>query len=594
MVTKMQVNTTKFFNEDKIIKDFSNGILPRWLYRLCIPSRMLWLGPLLAILLTFPSLFSGYMLDDHFLKQNTAAQTVYIKRQPVDYFNFVTSQSDFDYYRERGILLSWWSDPGFRNHFFRPVASLVHAAQFTFFGNSPWIMHAGLILLYVLLCSIISLLLKRFSSNSVAPGIAILLFTVNDTHAFSAGWISSYNTLLCCVAGMSAFLFHARWRQLKASGSLFLFMLFYLIALLCSEGALALSGYLFAYSLFLEKGTIRDKIVSFVPTMLITCIYLLFYVISGFGVTNSGIYVSLTTLFSPALFTFVLKIGCFLFSQLFSVSPISMLLFKIGTAGVIVSMVFLGSILYFFRKGLFATPQTSFFFTATILSMAPFALGPFQDRLLLWSGFGAAGLLGELFASNNLFNGKLEKLTARILLGTNLFVSLLLFIPTLFAPMILEKPSRAVASIVPSTTTIFLNSPWDICLWYPPAIAAEQGKTFPEHMYILYAGLDTVTVTRNDRCTMTATVPGGWLAHPEYEQFSRSSSHPFHAGDRVELQLMTVSILSVTSDGRPVTVQFTFKDDLERYTWMNWTNKGPQQRTVPAVGTTVKCFAKLL
>jgi hypothetical protein len=589
----MKTSTANLNKSAKIINSTS-GILPVWLIRLCKPSRMLWLGPLIALILTSPSLFSGYMLDDHFLKQNTVSQSVYIKRQPSDFFNFVTSQTDFTYYRERGILLSWWSDPGFRNHFFRPVASLVHAVQFAFFADSPWIMHAGLILLYALLCFLISLLLKRFSSNPAALGIAILLFAINDVHAFSAGWISSYNTLLCCVFGMIAFLMHDRWRQTKTWVPLLLFAAFFTIALFCSEGALALSGYLLAYALFLERGTIRGKIFSFVPTGIITVAYLFFYVIFGFGVKNSGIYVSLTDLFSPALFSFFIKIAFLLYSQLFSVTLVSMILLKIGITGIVIFLLILIAILFFLRKGLFGTPQTSFFFTATVLSIAPFALGPLQDRLLLWSGLGAAGLLGELFASNTLLTAKYEKMTARILLGTNLFISLLFFLPMLYAPMVLEKPSRTLAAIVPSNTTIFLNTPWDICLWYPPAIASEQGKAFPEHLYVLYAGLDTVSLTRTDRHTLIATVSRGWFTNPEYERFSRTPKHSFNVGDRVELQLMTASIRAVTRDGRPITVQFEFKDDLETYSWMNWTNKGPQQCSAPSIGTTTKYFANIM
>ena len=35
---------------------------------------------------------------------------------------------------------------------------------------------------------------------------------------------------------------------------------------------------------------------------------------------------------------------------------------------------------------------------------------------------------------------------------------------------------------------------------------------------------------------------------------------------------MSISVVEVTGDGRPVTVDFTFRDPLEssRYAWLNW------------------------
>ena len=170
-------------------------ILPQWLVKLSRPSRMLWLGPLLGFLLTVPAFFAGYSADDHIFRQQTVPRSVFFKRPIWEYFNWVSSDSEVAFYREKGILAGWDTPDSFRFHLFRPLSSMLHAILFRFFDQSPWVMHTGLALLYVLLIVLCAKLLTRFSTTPAALGIGILLFAIDDTHAFSAGWISAYRAL---------------------------------------------------------------------------------------------------------------------------------------------------------------------------------------------------------------------------------------------------------------------------------------------------------------------------------------------------------------------------------------------------------------
>lgn len=573
------------------IKD-EKSILPQWFVQFFKPARMVWLGPLLGLLLALPSLFSGYLLDDHFLRQNNVAESVYLKRQPIDYFNFISSESDFNYYRERGILLSWWSGDQFRNRFFRPVASMVHAFEFKYFDNAPWVMHAGLITLWVLLVIVVSLLLKRFCSSPAALGAAIVLFVINDTHAFTIGWISSYNTLLCCVSGMVAFLMFDKWCIKGSIKALLLFIGGFINALLCSEGALALCGYLFAYVLFIHKGNLRQKTLKLVPPVLIAGSYVVFYFAFQFGVKYSGVYFSPADLFTSNGIMIPVKAGALLFSQLLSFPPICMALVPMGATGMIIEVVLLAVLLFLFRKSLFNSPHSSFFFTAMVFSILPFALGPVQDRLLLWSGMGAAGFLAELFSEKQEKKGTVRSITMKSLLFTNTFVSLFLFIPSLFTMVLLEKPSKIAAETITPNPTVVLNTPWDISLWYPPAIGAEMGRKWPDHLYPLYSGADTVSIKRTGERTIEATVARGWFTTPEMERFSRSSRQPFKQGDRVKLDMMSAEIVDATCDGRPLKVRFEFTDALESFTWMQWTKERPVKREVPKMGIEEKLFSR--
>jgi hypothetical protein len=246
-----------------------------------------------------------------------------------------------------------------------------------------------------------------------------------------------------------------------------------------------------------------------------------------------------------------------------------------------------------FRKLLVANRTLAFFGTGMVLSIVPFALGPLQDRLLLWSGLGAAGMLGELFAVPRSGFSKLQRGVTRMFLFTNLVVSLAFYVPTLFIYQLLEKPSQLLANAIPAQDTVMFSGPWDIFSWYPPAIAAEKGRTWPEHFYVFYTGPEAMTVRRTGERTFRATVEQGWFMSPETERFTRSSQLPFKAGDRVELELMTVMVEKVTGDGRPLSVLFTFHVDPSAFAWMQWSRDGPIACPVPAIGMEQRLVAHL-
>jgi hypothetical protein len=547
----------------------------------------------LGFVLTVPAFFMGYLLDDHFLKQIALGGSIYPQRRAWDIFSFVTNQSDVAYFRERGILLSWWTPDTFRAHFFRPLASLVHTFQFRFLGEQPWAMHVFLAMIYALSIYLCARLLTKLCSSPVAAGVGVLLFAINDTHANSTGIIWGCNTVMCSAFGLGALLMHHRWRQTSSTTGLVLFCPAFVVALLCSEGGLALMGYLVAYALFREVGPLRRKVLSLVPAGLIASAYLLFYTIQQHGVKASGVYQSPTDDPWGSVFAVLYKTAMLVESQVFSLPPLNMALGLARTPGIIIGVLLVVGATVLFRKVLVANRTVAFFGTGMVLSMVPFALGPLQDRLLLWSGLGAAGMLGEMFAVPRCAFGKLQRGVARTLLFTNVAVSLVFYVPTLYIYQLLEKPSQALARAIPAQDTVMFSGPWDIFSWYPPAMVAEKGRAWPKHFYVFYTGPYAMTVRRTGERTFRATVEQGWFAAPETERYTRSGRLPFKAGDRVELELMTVTVEKVTSDGRPLSVLFTFHVNPSEFAWMQWAKDGPIPHQPPAIGTELRLVARL-
>jgi hypothetical protein len=562
-----------------------SSINPRWLGRLCRPSRMLWLAPLLGFLLTLPSVFSGYVQDDHVRRQSSLAITVYARRPAWDYFNALASEAEIAQYRERGVAqVTWWTPDTARSHFFRPIASLLHAFEFRFFGNAPWVMHVNRALLYALIVFLCTKLLTRFSSTPAAYGIACLLFAIDDGHAYSSGWISGANTLLTCVFGLIALLMHDHWRREKAKVGLALSLVGFVLSLLSSEGGLALMGYLVAYALFLESGKWKKRIATLAPATFIAVGYLIFYATQHLGVKGSFDYLSPTEdLWQTALIVLGGTVTGTI-SQILSIPLLAIMLQMTG--GVVVPTVLLAAVIAVFWRFLGSSKTVAFFGAGMVLSIAPFTIGMMGDRYLLWAGLGASGLLGELFAVYTT-TAKLQRSTAKTLLVTNTVVSLIFFVPTLFWLALIEDNIRKLETTITSEPTIMLNghSISDNCA---ASLRYEKRGQWPEHFYHLYEGMETLTVKRTGERTLLGTTPKGWFATSFVSRGTRPKELYFKQGQTFDLQLMTATIEEVTQDGRPHSVSFSFKKDLSEFAWLQLNLKGPKRIQVPALGEEIR------
>ena len=137
-----------------------------------------------------------------------------------------------------------------------------------------------------------------------------------------------------------------------------------------------------------------------------------------YGTEGSGIYLSPTGNIAGSIFIILKNILLLTVSQILSIPALSMLLDGIGPKGTVVAVILFFSIILIFRKFLTANNRVAFFGTGMILSLLPYTLGPPQDRLLIWSGLGAAGLLGKLSIGNKLITSKLQRISTRILFST--------------------------------------------------------------------------------------------------------------------------------------------------------------------------------
>jgi hypothetical protein len=96
-------------------------------------------------------------------------------------------------------------------------------------------------------------------------------------------------------------------------------------------------------------------------------------------------------------------------------------------------------------------------------------------------------------------------------------------------------------------------------------------------------------VYRPDERTLVVRLPEGFLKR-SFDQLTRSLEHPMFVGQRVELTGMVAEVGTLTSDGRPDQVSFTFDVPLEdpSLRWLWWNDGGFAPFVPPPVGATVE------
>jgi hypothetical protein len=107
-------------------------------------------------------------------------------------------------------------------------------------------------------------------------------------------------------------------------------------------------------------------------------------------------------------------------------------------------------------------------------------------------------------------------------------------------------------------------------LSYVPVQRSVNNKPRPESLYNLAASAAPTRLERHGN-TLRVSVPDGFF---DRRWEARSPRMPLHRGERIALREMTIEIVEVTPDGRPLVCDFHFARPLEstHYLWRTWRN----------------------
>jgi hypothetical protein len=331
-----------------------------------------------------------------------------------------------------------------------------------------------------------------------------------------------------------------------------------------------------------------------VPYGLIVVAWRVAYNLLGYGASGSGLYIDPGR--QPLDFAFALiERWPMLFAGLWLQLPVDawMVLHRpyqlIAVAASIAGCVLVG---IWLAPVIRQRPAARLWLLGMALSIVPLCAAFPMDRLLLFPGIGAFGLLGLLVADPP--TGWRRKLTVAMIIIHGPLAALLLFARNFTLPLfglVFSAAARHAPTHPGLTeqTLIFVNSTEIINAYVPiiRLIEPELGPV-PRRLAHLSAMTTPTEVRREDEDTLII-VPEGGLLRGSLERLFWGTGHRFSPGEVVASVDFDAEIRSVTDDGRPAVVAYHFREPLESpsYCWVYWTDGGLLPFPLPEVGHSV-------
>ncbi len=573
------------------------GKTARWLSHPYLPLAL----AALAMALALPCLRAGLFLDD-FLHR-----IVFLKAPALDgwfgpplssMFTFTDGNPE----RTRQLmdmgLFPWWTLDKGEFNFWRPMAAIIHWLDYVLWPDQPWLMHLHSLIWLGALVIAVTLLYRRFLGSGWVAGLAALLYAIDDAHAIPAVWIANRNALIGVFFGVVTILLHDRWRRDGQLPAAILAPLCFGLGILSNEGTIAVCAYLFAYSLFIDRGRWGARALTLAPYAILVVTWRIYYQLEGYGAWGSYSYIDPGA--SPLRFLKALLVRepVLLLSQwalppahVFQhMGPTGQFIMWIGAAA------FLTGLFILLTPLLRQNVTARFWCLGMVLALVPSCAVAPMDRMLLFSGLGAMGLLAQFMTSFSTDGLSLPVPSVRQIMRRILCV-LFIVVHLVLAPILLPlritgygalgnfytgaNESAELDDRVTDQTVLAVNMP-NYPFTYLPIMRALKGQPLPAHTHSLAPNtLVQMRVSRPDESSLAVEPEGGfpwWLF--------RDGEHAFALGERVELTGMTVEVTKLAEEGWPLEVVYRFAVPLEHpsLVWLELQNGALVPFTPPAVG----------
>lgn len=541
----------------------------RWLHDPRAPRWTL----ILALLLGLLALPAGLAIDDHVLRMHLAGEWLFPEAHPIlTLFHFVPA----DPAQRRAMLelglLPWWSHPELHLAFFRPLTALTHALDFALWPEASWLAHLHSALWWVFAAAAVGALLRRLHGPGAVAALGLLLFVVEDAHAWPIWWISNRNALVALGCGALAASAHLDWRRGGGARALLASQLLLALGLLGGESGVGALAWIAAAALTLEPGPLPRRLASLGPSALTVILWRLVWAWSGCAATGSGLYID--PLGDPGRFLRGLaeRLPTLALGQ-WTQMPIDIAAFAppalsqgMALGGLLVLLalgVWLGPLL---RE----RPEARFHALAFLLALIPVSATFVMARLLSFASVSALALLAMqaeragLLAPPGAPRAEGRPLGTLALLALHGPLALLLLVLQIVglplgAAAMQRDGARQIARAEPTDLLVVVNSDSLLTIYL---LLHPEIERPPARLALLAPAGGPVEARRTDARTLELRVADGWLWAPK-DQLMRDPGLPFAVGERVALPDYTAEILRVTPDGQPETVRFTFARSLD-------------------------------
>ena len=565
----------------------------------------------LAVALMAPSLVSGLALDDYKLlaQMNERDADAWPGSAPFDLFRWMDPAHNHRFMD--GLGFPWWTLESAKVAFMRPVTSLTHALDHVLWPESLFWMHAQNLCWFALLLWLCAQTYTALIERRWVAGVATALFAFDPAHGVPVGWLCNRNALVAAVFGLGALLLHHRARRSGRAPLAVAAFLCFALGLLASELAVGIAGYLFAYALLLESGSLARRARSLLPYGLTAIAWSIVRHAAGYGAIDNDFYVD--PIREPTAFLSALPVrwAQLVSSQASGVASDFWIMAPPDqrTALLLFALVSAAIGLWFIVPSLRADRTSRFWALGTALSALPVTAALPSDRLLVLVGVGVMPVFAQ--AMHDAFErvrAQSPNALSRSVSGTtrvravaagalSLFhfgIEPLMLPLTALSPAMLDHSELQIDESLPATagigdkTVIVADVPESLVLSYLQVRRESLGEARPAQLYWLAATPEPLRFERRSPNVLRVSARSG-LYVAESEASARPARAPFQPGDRVSLSQMTIDVVEVTADGRPALCDFTFAQSLESdsYLWKTWRAGRLVDFRVPGVGGAV-------
>jgi hypothetical protein len=543
----------------------------------------------LAFVLSLPAIAIGLAADDYDLAlavtRDPWSAYAFQDRDPAQRLAHLLAA------RESG-LLPWWIDLQFQQAFFRPLASLSLALDFTLWPSAAWLMHVENGLLFAAIVLLAASLYRALALPAPVRGLATFFFAMHGGQSMTTGWISGRSTLLATAFGFLSLRLFVAARRTPHVGLELAALLTFAAALASAEAGLATLAYVGVFALFAFGQASWPLIVRSVAGFaVVLAVWIAWYRAGGYGVKGSGFYldpVGDPGQYAIGLFT---AVPIYLASQLtvpFAASSVTApLALPIVTA--LSLLILLGT------RGLWlplmrSDQRARMLGLGALLAVIPLGASVPQDRLVSFIAFGVCGLVA-LIVQERLAPGAPEQ--RRPTSGAvRLFRMHAMWAPLLYVPLLFGSMSMVAGGGVAALDQAV--GPGD----FRPVLLINAASELPVHFFgamrrwrkqpsptidLLYGGGADVELRRTAERSLELTVARGFFACA-VERIARDPGRrPLRAGEVIELSRMRARILAVR-DGAPTRVGFDFTTSLDGRRILAWSGRELRRVVLPPIG----------
>jgi hypothetical protein len=542
-----------------------------------------WMAPIavvVAILLTFGAVHNGLDADDYYHRavMNGSARFGEQLRGPQSMFRFLPGDPELARRSMDVGLLPWWTDPRIKAEFFQLLTVQTHVFDYWLWPDRPEWMHAQSLAWFALVVFLAAKFYRRILGPTWMAGMAALLFAVEDGHGTPVGWVCNRNVLLAASFGIGCLIAHDAWRREGRRWALWPALLLWACSLCSKEEGIATCAYLFAYALWLDESTLWKRFLTLVPYGLVLVVWRTVRDSLGYGVEHLGVYIDPITDPSRYAAALVERFPVFLLGQWGFPSDVSVAVTRLfGSPLWWIAVVYVGLLGLLFWPVLRRDRIACFFATGMLLAVIPVSATFPTDRLLMFAGLGAFGLLVRFWYAVFFPDGPRPTGTVWRVVAVPAAL-LLVLLHVVLAPVLLTL--RATAPTGPRwfSERLYIRVPFDqgieqqdLVVVNPPSVMhanqslflyEHEGMPLPRAVRALAPGFRRVTVRRSDERTLEVEPKEGFLRFI-LDRLFRNEKNMLKLREEVQIARMTATVLSLTEDGRPGRVAFRFETPLE-------------------------------